>query len=173
MRHIFKVCLAMLFVTIATSGYASAFSASNADKHDGQTNTSASNVVKYKGKTFTISTLNENEAIKEISNARKVYAFVVSKVAMNTGNSCDFNNTFFNPDTNEYAVEVWVNDENKKYTKNCFVIFSLKGAKIKKTLPDGFEYNSTDVAYVGDNTKAGYCYADYKGRHNSYIVYVK
>ena len=130
--------------------------------------------VTYNGKTFTISTYNENIAIKEIANARKVYAFVVSEVALNTGNASDFSNTFINYSTGEYAIEVEVNDKRKNYTLNCYVIFSLESARIESILPEGFETTMTEVGYAGsDTSQAGYCLADNEGIRNSYIVYVK
>ena len=129
--------------------------------------------VKYGGHLFTISVDNVNEAAQEIANAQKVYAFVVSDIDMSTGNTSDFPDTYYNSSLGEYAIECWVNDKDKNYKQQCFVIFGLKDARVTKTLPEGFEYNTSEIDVVGSNTKAGYCYAENKGKHNSYIVYVK
>ena len=128
--------------------------------------------VTYNNKTFTISTYNENEAIREIANARKVYAFVISEIGLNTGNAPDFARTFINTATKEYAVEVWVNAKN--YKQHSYVVWSLDGAQIVKSLPEGFESNLTEVGYAGSGTtQAAYCLADNNGIRNSYIIYVK
>ena len=92
---------------------------------------------------------------------------------MDTGNSSDFSDTFINSATEEFAVEVWVDDKDLNYKQHCFVIFGLNGARIEKTLPKGFEYNTTEVGYAGEGSKAGYCCADNNKLHNSFIVYVK
>lgn len=158
-----NACALVLFCAMLCASV-NCFASSHSDETDVR--------VKYNGEYFTISTYNENEAVKEIANARKVYAFVVSEVTMDTGNSIDFNETYINTATKEYAVEVWVNAKN--YKQHCYVVWSLNGAQIVKSLPEGFEANLTEVGYAGsDTTHAAYCMADNRGLHNSYIVYVK
>ena len=126
--------------------------------------------VTYKGQTFIINAYNEEEAINEIANAKKVYAFVVSEVDMSTGNSFDFPDTYINS-SGKFAVECYVSDKN--YQQKCFIIFDHKGAKVKKTLPKGFEFNISEIDHAGNSGKAGYCHAINNGMYNSFIVYVK
>ena len=132
--------------------------------------------ITYLGKTFTISKdlLDQDSIVKELANAKAVYAFRLSDITADTGNSSDWCDTYVNSSTGEFAVNYSVNDRVKNYSVNVYVVFSKSGAKVLNELPDGFEMTFGGLLDYGPDGKvAGYCYADSGISSNSLVVYIK
>ena len=156
--------LKFLVVFVCTLVSFSAFAASDSSKY-----------VTYEGKTFEIAVFNQEDAERIIGSAKAVYAFQVADCDLTVGprgNSSDHCESFKNAETGEYAVEVWYKKDGKYIYS--YVIFSLKGARIENTLPNGFEFcEYSEFSIVGYGQKAGWCPANLNGVHNSMIVYIK
>ncbi len=131
--------------------------------------------VAYKGDTFEISVFNQEDAEKIVANARAVYAFKVADCNLTVGpngNTSDHNECFKNSKTGEYAVESWYKKDGKYITS--YIIFSLNGARVENTLPEGFEIADYEEIYlVGYGQKAGWSTAKLNGVHNSIVVFIK
>lgn len=132
--------------------------------------------VVYQGKTFTISEdlLDHDSIVKELAKAQAVYAFRLSDIPAHTHNSSDWCDTYVNSSTGEFAVNFYINDKDKSYKLDVYVVFSKGGAKVLNELPDGFEWTLGGlIDYGTDGKVAGYCYAESDISSNSLIVYIK
>ncbi|MBE6453508.1 MAG: hypothetical protein E7017_01305 [Alphaproteobacteria bacterium] len=131
--------------------------------------------VTYAGDVFEISVFNQEDAEKIITNARAVYAFQVADCNLSVGprgNTSDHNECFKNSKTGEYAVESWYKKDGKYIYS--YIIFSLNGARVENTLPEGFEMADYEEIYlVGYGQKAGWSTANLNGVHNSIVVFIK
>ena len=148
---------------------ATTFASNEAAKVEGRT-------ITYLGKTFTISKdiLDQDTIVKELANAKAVYAFRISDITARIKNSPDWCDTYVNSSTGEFAVNYSVNDRVENYSVDVYVVFSKSGAKVLNELPDGFELNFDGLVDYGPEGKvAGYCYADTDIDSNSIVVYIK
>ena len=118
--------------------------------------------VTHNGNRFEISVDDMANAKKIIKSARAVYAFKVADCTLSVGpfgNTSDHCAGFKNAQTGEYAIEIWykkdVEDGVKEYV-TFYIIFSLKGARIETTLPEGFDFcDYEEMYFVGYGEKAG------------------
>lgn len=131
--------------------------------------------VTYNGNVFEISVFNQDVAEEVIAGAKAVYAFQVADCTLSVGpngNTSDHNDCFYNSETGEYAVESCYKKDGK-YIRN-YVIFSLNGARMENSLPEGFKMaDYDDISFVGYGKNAGWSSADLNGVHNSIVVFIK
>lgn len=136
--------------------------------------------VTHNGNKFEISVYDMSNAEEIIGSAEAVYAFKVADCTLSVGpfgNTSDHCRGFKNAQTGEYAIEIGYKkdvEEGVKEYVTFYIIFSLEGARIETTLPEGFgSCNYEEMHFVGYGQKAGWCPAKFNGELNSVVVFVK